>query len=306
MRLYRFIDTDKKIDATVVTDGSCDQKRVFITEMRGIVPAGGLAVNEDEQAGSDALLALGFNWHVGHAVMHEELVAFAENNGLTLTINQIDEGGKSVSVNLTPASVITYDYTLTATPTSLSFANTGETKSFSVVSTKQKKLNGNVSGSAVDVAFSFEVAGSGFSKSTGNNVVATENTTESERTGVVTITQSESDEVDTINLSQTAATVTYDYTLTTDPTSLSFVAAGETKVFDVTSNKQKKVNGKNSGSPIVVDYTTVVSGEGFTKGSSEYSVIAAANTGAERTGQAVVTANEGGKTATITLTQLGV
>lgn len=51
---------------------------------------------------------------------------------------------------------------------------------------------------------------------------------------------------------------------------------------------------------------TVVSGEGFTKGSSEYSVIAAANTGAERTGQAVVTANEGGKTATITLTQLGV
>ena len=87
MRLYRFIDTDKKIDATVVTDGSCDQKRVFITEMRGIVPAGGLAVNEDEQAGSDALLALGFNWHVGHAVMHEELVAFAENNGLTLEIN---------------------------------------------------------------------------------------------------------------------------------------------------------------------------------------------------------------------------
>lgn len=225
----------------------------------------------------------------------------------TLTINQTDEGGKSVSVNLTQAaSVITYDYTLTATPTSLSFANTGETKSFSVVSTKQKKLNGNVSGSAVDVAFSFEVAGSGFSKSTGNNVVATENTTESERTGVVTITQSESDEVDTINLSQTAATVTYDYTLTTDPTSLSFVAAGETKVFGVISNKQKKVNGKNSGSPIVVDYTTVVSGEGFTKGSSEYSVIAAANTGAERTGQAVVTANEGGKTATITLTQLGV
>lgn len=225
----------------------------------------------------------------------------------TLTINQTDEGGKSVSVNLTQAaSVITYDYTLTATPTSLSFANTGETKSFSVVSTKQKKLNGNVSGSAVDVAFSFEVAGSGFSKSTGNNVVATENTTESERTGVVTITQSESDEVDTINLSQTAATVTYDYTLTTDPTSLSFIAAGETKVFGVTSNKQKKVNGKNSGSPIVVDYTTVVSGEGFTKGSSEYSVIAAANTGAERTGQAVVTANEGGKTATVTLTQLGV
>lgn len=27
MRLYRFIDTDKKIDTVVVTDGSCDQKK---------------------------------------------------------------------------------------------------------------------------------------------------------------------------------------------------------------------------------------------------------------------------------------
>lgn len=41
MRLYRFIDTDKKIDVVVVTDGSCEQKRVFITESpRGVVPAG--------------------------------------------------------------------------------------------------------------------------------------------------------------------------------------------------------------------------------------------------------------------------
>lgn len=41
MRLYRFIDEDKNIDAVVVTDGSCDQKRVFITEIRGIISPGG-------------------------------------------------------------------------------------------------------------------------------------------------------------------------------------------------------------------------------------------------------------------------
>lgn len=269
-----------------------------------------LYVNGKPQ-GNQTALSVKFQTEAPFTVSEGGTVTINENPSDTvrngnLTITQ-DESGKTLNIVLSQeASIITYNYILTTNPSSLSFINTGETKSFSVVSTKQKKLNGNVSGSAVDVAFSFEVAGSGFSKSTGNNVVATENTTESERTGVVTITQSESDEVDTINLSQTAATVTYDYTLTTDPTSLSFVAAGETKVFGVTSNKQKKVNGKNSGSPIVVDYTTVVSGEGFTKGSSEYSVIAAANTGAERTGQAVVTANEGGKTATITLTQLGV
>lgn len=407
MRLYRFIDTDKKIDATVVTDGSCDQKRVFITEMRGIVPAGGLAVNEDEQAGSDALLALGFNWHVGHAVMHEELVAFAENNGLTLEINpqglnelvaveewkyflipqketlefpkegdsieavvtsykQLyvngkpqgnqtalsvkfqteapftvseggtvtinenpsdtvrngnltitqDESGKTLNIVLSQeASIITYNYILTTNPSSLSFINTGETESINVTSTKQKVINGTPSGETIKALVTVELAGVGFSyeeTDNGYDITVTENPGETQRTGTLTINQTdEGGKSVSVNLTQAASVITYDYTLTTDPTSLSFVAAGETKVFDVISNKQKKVNGKNSGSPIVVDCTTVVSGEGFTEGgftegSSEYSVIAAANTGAERTGQAVVTANEGGKTATITLTQLGV
>lgn len=87
MRLYRFIDTDKKIDTVVVTDGSCDQKRVFITEIRGIVAPGDVSVTEDEVSGSDALLKLGFPWKVGESVMHEELVAFAENKALTLELN---------------------------------------------------------------------------------------------------------------------------------------------------------------------------------------------------------------------------
>ena len=111
-----------------------------------------------------------------------------------------------------------------------------------------------------------------------------------------------------MNLTQAAATVTYEYTLTADPTTLSFAAAGETKSLQVVSTRQKKVNGKNDGSPMTVDYTTVVSGTGFTKGSTEYSVVADANTGAQRTGTAVVTAVvtevEGGKKATVNLTQL--
>lgn len=96
----------------------------------------------------------------------------------------------------------------------------------------------------------------------------------------------------------------YEYTCTVDPTTLSFAAAGETKIFGVTATKQKKVNGNNSGIPSAVTYTTTVQGEGFTKGSSEYSVVAAVNTGAQRTGTAVVTTTEGNKTATVTLTQL--
>ena len=107
-----------------------------------------------------------------------------------------------------------------------------------------------------------------------------------------------------MSITQAAAEVTYEYTCTVDPTTLSFAAAGETKIFGVTATKQKKVNGNNSGIPSAVTYTTTVQGEGFTKGSSEYSVVAAVNTGAQRTGTAVVTTTEGNKTATVTLTQL--
>lgn len=50
MRLYRFVNTDKKIDVVVVTDDSCEQKRVFITESpRGVVTPGSTNATEDEK-----------------------------------------------------------------------------------------------------------------------------------------------------------------------------------------------------------------------------------------------------------------
>lgn len=223
----------------------------------------------------------------------------------TVTI-AMDEGGKSATVDLTQAaSVIIYEYTLTPNPASISFVANGESKTFSVVSQKQKKLNGKNSGAPTNVTYTTAVSGTGFSKG-GNDttVVAAENTAESQRTGKVTVTASEGEKTAEITLTQSAATVTYEYELTVNPASLEFAATGETKMFDVTSNKQKKVNGKDSGAPIVVAYTTVVSGTGFTKGSTDYLVVAAANTGAARTGSAVVTATEGGKEATVVLNQL--
>lgn len=236
-------------------------------------------------------------------------VTVSENPGTskrtgTITISS-QESEDSTTINLSQnASVITYDYTITTNPTSLSFVNTGETKTFTVNSKKQKKLNGKNSGNPTDVGFSFVVNGAGFSKGSGNNVVAVENTTESQRTGSAVITQNESNKTATINLSQAAGAVTYEYTLDANPDTLNFTAAGETKTFGVSAKKQKKINGKNSGAASAVNYTTVVSGDGFTKGTTEYSVVAAANsTTNQRTGQAVVTMSEGNKKVTVTLTQ---
>lgn len=87
MRLYRFVKTDDKIDVVVTTDGSCGQKRVFITESpRGVVVPGQTGATDDQKEGSDAFLALGWKWNVGETVQHEDLVDFAKENGLTLTI----------------------------------------------------------------------------------------------------------------------------------------------------------------------------------------------------------------------------
>lgn len=242
----------------------------------------------------------------GYNIQAVENPNAAQRTGnVVITMN---EGGKNVTVNLTQAaSVITYEYTLTPNPASISFVANGESKTFSVVSQKQKKLNGENSGAPTNVTYTTAVSGTGFSKG-GNDttVVAAENTAESQRTGKVTISAVEGGKTAEITLTQAAAVVTYEYTLDVDPDSLSFIAAGETKIFSVSSKKQKKVNGKISGPASAVNYTTTVTGEGFSKGDSEYSVIAANNTGSQRTGQAKVAASEGGKTITVTLTQAGV
>lgn len=222
-----------------------------------------------------------------------------------VTVKQ-NESGKTLQITCNQAaSIVTYEYALIVDPTTVTFDGAGGEKLVTVTSTRTKVLNG-VKQQAESYPTDIELAGEGFSyEVSGNNynLKAEENTGTSQRTGKATISQ-EGGKTVQMNLTQLAATVTYEYTCTVDPTTLSFAAAGETKIFGVTATKQKKVNGSNSGIPSVVTYTTTVQGEGFTKGSSEYSVVAAANTGAQRTGTAVVTTTEGNKTATVTLTQL--
>ena len=227
-----------------------------------------------------------------------------------VTVKQ-NESGKTLQITCNQAaSTVTYEYALTVDPTAVTFDGAGDGKLVTVTSTRTKVLNG-VKQQPETYPTDIELAGVGFDyEESGNNynLKASENTGSSQRTGKATISQ-DGGKTAEVTLTQLAATVTYEYTLTTDPTTLSFAAAGETKIFGVSSKKQKKVNGKNDGSPMTVDYTTVVSGTGFTKGSTEDSVVADANTGAQRTGAqrtgtAVVTTTEGNKTATVTLTQL--
>lgn len=114
--------------------------------------------------------------------------------------------GNQETVVLDNIGAVTWEYTLSASVSSLSFAGTGGTKSFTVTSTKQKKVNGVNSGSPVSVSYSNSVSGSGFSIS-GNSVTAKNNASSSSRSGTVTVTQAESGKKVTVSLAQDAGEV---------------------------------------------------------------------------------------------------
>ena len=295
MRLYRFIDTDKKIDIVVVTDGSCDQKRVFITEIRGIVAPGDVSVTEDEVSGSDALLKLGFPWKVGESVMHEELVAFAENKALTLELNP---------QGLNEVVAVTAEYVLETKEPTLNFPAKGGDDMCVVTSSKQTFKNGKPVGHPEGVPVEFSISGAGFKVDGGGQVTVDENPNNTTRKAVVTVKQNESGKTLQITCNQAASTVTYEYALTVDPTVVTFDGAGGEKLVTVTSTRTKVLNGvKQQPETYPTDIELAGVGFDYEESGNNYNLKASENTGSsQRTGKATIS-QDGGKTAEVTLTQ---
>lgn len=137
--------------------------------------------------------------------------------------------GNAECVVLDDIGVVTWDYALSVSVSSLSFAAAGETKTFSVTSTKQKKVNGVNSGSPVSVGYSNSISGAGFSIS-GNSVSIGNNASASSRSGTVTVTQTESGKKLTVSLLQDAGQKVYgsyyDFAMSTSPMSISVSADG--------------------------------------------------------------------------------
>lgn len=282
-----FTTEDNVHQMTVVTDGIDGQMKVFVTES--------LYGDVEYYKGLGIVIEPGHTYNIGQF----KEWAF---KALVKLISYPEGFGEEGAVLSDVQEVV--EYVLETKEPTLNFPAKGGDDMCVVTSSKQTFKNGQPVGHPEGVPVTFSISGTGFKVDGGGQVTVDENPNNTTRKAVVTVKQNESGKTLQITCNQAASTVTYEYTLTTDPTTLSFAAAGETKSLQIVSTRQKKVNGKNDGSPMTVDYTTVVSGTGFTKGSTEYSVVADANTGAQRTGTAVVTAVEGGKKATVNLTQL--
>ena len=137
-------------------------------------------------------------------------------SGKTLTAGNNTGSSRSCTVTATyagvnktctvtqSAAVITYEYSFRVTPTFLSFSSKGETKSFTVTSTRVKFINGSSTGTSETVGYTSAISGanaSGF-KVSGTSVIASENPTTDFRDATVTLTQSGSSKKVTITLEQ--------------------------------------------------------------------------------------------------------
>ena len=108
----------------------------------------------------------------------------------------------------------------------------------------------------------------------------------------------------TVGASQAAGVVTWNYYFSVTPTSLSFVAGGETKSVTVTSYRKKVINGVETSTQENVNWTPTVSGTGFSVSGSN--VTAAANSATTtRSGTATYTQTGSGKSQAVSLSQAG-
>lgn len=107
----------------------------------------------------------------------------------------------------------------------------------------------------------------------------------------------------TVAASQAAGVVTWNYYFSVTPTSLSFVAGGESKSVTVTSYRKKVINGVETSTQENVAWTATISGTGFSKNTDGTTITAASNQSDSRSGSVSYTQGTSGKTASVSLSQ---
>lgn len=228
-------------------------------------------------------------------------------NYVGLELSNASSYGNNECVKLEDIHKVTYKYTFTLQNTVLTFSATGGNltagnEGFIRGSNKEKYLDGKATGQITKVGSASSGLPSWVSWSESGGWVAQENLNLTERSkldGV--LTQYESNKTLTIGWSQAAASQSWSYGFSVNPTSMSFGATGGTKTFTVTSYKQELRNGHNYGNQISLTYTRANSGSISGSGTS---VTMGNNTSTStRSGTVTLTQAETNRKATISCSQ---
>lgn len=222
-----------------------------------------------------------------------------------LELSNASSYGNNECVKLEDIHKVTYKYTFTAINTSFTFPAIGGESTparMGLTSTKQKYWDGVAQGSSVTVGHTGTTLPDWLKGSTDTiGFTATENLTLSSRTHTRTYTQDETGKTISVTFTQVAASTSWSYGFSVNPTSMSFGATGGTKTFSVTSYKQELRNGHNYGNQIALTYTRANSGSVSGSGTS---VTMGNNTSTStRSGTVTLTQAETNRKATISCSQ---
>ena len=201
--------------------------------------------------------------------------------------------------------VVTWNYYLTVSPTSMSFGAGGGSKQFTYSSYKRKVLDGVEQSGDISVSLkTTSASGTGFSIS-GTTVSASANQTASNRTGKITLTQNESNKTATISLSQSGYVPPADnYVFTWEDGRTSDISASFPWDFSTngTAANIPVVSTKN-GSSQSWSVSSKPSWITTSTTSSKVTISASVNSGSARSGKVVLTQSGSGNTLTVNVSQ---
>lgn len=230
-------------------------------------------------------------------------------NYVGLELSNAGSYGNNECVKLEDIHKVTYKYTFTSRYSSISFDALGNPSSsnqdFGFISTKQKYWDGVANGAEVTVNYIISNTPTWVTNH-GNQVppwTASENLGLTSRSDSNTlVTQNESGKTFKVTFTQAAAaSQSWSYGFSVNPTSMSFGATGGTKTFTVTSYKQELRNGHNYGNQISLTYTRANGGSISGTGTS---VTMGNNTSTStRSGTVTLTQAETNKKVTISCSQ---
>lgn len=197
----------------------------------------------------------------------------------------------------------TWNYYLTVSPTSMSFGAGGGSKTFTVSSYKRKVLDGVEQSGDTSVSLkSTTISGTGFSIS-GTTVSASVNQTTSNRTGKIILTQNESNKTATINLSQSADSISsygeWVITVSANPTSVPNSGGTST----ITASAKRTVHWASGKVTEETGNPTLSTNLGSLSSSSSPSTLTLGENTSTSSRTATIKATHGGKSATCTVTQ---
>ena len=185
-------------------------------------------------------------------------------NYVGLELTNASSYGNNETVQLSDIHKVTYKYSFAAVNTNFNFPALGgkPTPEFiSIGSTRQKYLDGVASGSPENISYNISSTVPDWLNANNGTWTATENTSLSQRSTNVTFTQGLSGKTVTISMVQAAGVETWEYNFSVEKSSLSFSALGGVSTtgdgyINIFSNKQRYINGKVSGSPVTVSYSS--------------------------------------------------